>query len=159
MLTEKNDHRWQERFLWCLLVGYLIWARGSEFVACNDLRTKVSASPIWNLSRAADVHGQAFKDVSFATGAMIADGARSFEKNFPDKEHTNKDVVGSAMAIGYIFGVADNFNGYMFCIPENTMSVTLLATIDTYIATDPKFVGFKGGPLVRDGLTKSFPCK
>lgn len=158
MLTEKNDHRWQERFLWCLLVGYLLWARGAEFISCNDLRAKIASSPVWDISNASELRGAVFKNVAFATGSTLADGARSFEKNFPDTEHTNNDIAGSAMSIGYIFGVADNFNGYMFCIKQDVTAVTLLAAVDTYIASDAKFARFKGGPLVRDALSKSFPC-
>jgi hypothetical protein len=62
-------------------------------------------------------------------------------------------------AQGYVTGVADSYDGELFCIPERVNVGQLVDLAKSYIVNNPKDRHRHAGALVAIAFVEVFPCK
>ena len=71
---------------------------------------------------------------------------------------TPSDPTDAFEAIGYIAGVADAFNGAVFCMPQGTSRGQVHAIVKKYVDDNPAEWQEPAASLVAASLKAAFPC-
>jgi hypothetical protein len=65
---------------------------------------------------------------------------------------------GKALALGYVIGVHDSFDTWLFCTPENSSQGQLRDVVKKYIENNPAIRHKSADTLIVNALQQSFPC-
>lgn len=74
-------------------------------------------------------------------------------------ENHYENDYGKTLAIGYILGVVDSYDGHAFCIPENTKSGYLRDLVIEALEENPHLKGKVAADLIFKGFSAAFPCQ
>lgn len=74
------------------------------------------------------------------------------------KKHYEHEY-GRSFAIGYILGVIDAYDGYLFCVPEKATSGDLRDLIIQGLQQNPQVHQQAASELIFQGFSAAFPCQ
>lgn len=60
--------------------------------------------------------------------------------------------------VGYVAGVSDTANRALFCLPQSTNIVQVIAVVSQFLKSNPARWAEPANVLVVEGLVKAFPC-
>lgn len=69
------------------------------------------------------------------------------------------DYAISAKIQGYVTGVSDTLDGYVFCVPNGTTVKQLVAITSKYLSEHPSEWNLEASALVTSALVPVFTCK
>lgn len=69
------------------------------------------------------------------------------------------DYTISSKIQGYVTGVSDTLDGYVFCVADGTTVKQLLAITSKYLVDHPSEWNYEASVLVTSALRPVFPCK
>jgi len=104
--------------------------------------------------------------ISTSANAEFLDGNDLYERLTDYKRETSRSLVGASMALGFVVGVADTWNGQagaksgcMFCLPKNVKAGQLADVVLEYLRANPADRHYSAGGLVQASLDSAFPCR
>jgi len=104
--------------------------------------------------------------ISLNAFAAYKDGNVLYENLRDFKDSNSKNYVNSAIALGYVVGVADSFDsGHIvksyrpFCIPDKVTQGQLADIVINFLAANPENRQWSGDILVVIALREKFPCQ
>jgi len=91
------------------------------------------------------------------TGGRLLDLAIAYENALGRDPSGDNQVRGSAY-MGYVNGVADSFDGKLFCIPNGEKASALYNSTIDYLEKNPSLQKKDGSEIVILALRKHYPC-
>lgn len=78
--------------------------------------------------------------------------------NLHEQLSSDENSLMRALGIGYVIGVAESWDGIVFCTPGNSTPRQLSDTVKVYLANNPSQRHKPGRELVNSALRSAFPC-
>lgn len=76
------------------------------------------------------------------------------------KEHcVSETFVNTGMCLGYIAGVVDSYNNFVFCIPSEVTMGQMRDIVKKYMHENPAKLHESAADIVASAMKKDFSCK
>ena len=93
------------------------------------------------------------------SGTNLVEAMEGYEATQHNKSTATQDYQRSATYMGYIFGVTDAYDDFVFCPPGSSTGKQYFEIVRKYIKDNPEEWSGPALFLVTEPLKTAFPCK
>lgn len=72
---------------------------------------------------------------------------------------TDSDAGDANFFIGFVYGVAQAYNGSLICVPEGTKAGHVVSIVTKFLEDNPEKWNKAANDIVLEALSSTFPCK